>query len=76
MLLHIPHASRSLHIPSMLPSIAAACFWLVVAFNVIDRRPSKAVVYFIFIYFLSLNSTPQTMGRCPPTHSPPHVPLL
>ena len=76
MLSHIPHASCLLHIPSMLPSIVAAYFWLVVVFKVIDRQPSKAVVYFIFIYFLLLNLTPQMMGRCPPTRSPPHVPPL
>ena len=27
-----PHASRSSHIPSMLPSVVATCFWLVVVF--------------------------------------------
>jgi hypothetical protein len=52
MLLHIPHASRLLHIPSMLPSVADACFWLVVGFKVVDRWSSKAVVYFILFYFI------------------------
>jgi len=30
MVSRFPHASRSSHLPSILPSVAAACFWLVV----------------------------------------------
>jgi hypothetical protein len=44
-------ASRLSHLPYILPSVAAACFWLVVVWAVVDRRLSKAVVYFMFIYF-------------------------
>ena len=66
-----PRASRLSHLPSILPSVVAASFWLVVAFKIIDRRSFKVVVYFIYYTFLSLNSTPQTMGRCPPTSAPP-----
>ena len=74
--LRFPCASRSSHLPSILPSVAAASFWLVVALIIIDRRPFKAAVYFIFYIFLSINSPPQTMGRCPPTRSLPSTPLL
>jgi len=62
MVSRFPHASCSSHLPSILPSVKAACFWLVVVWwAVVDRRLSKAMVYFMFIYFLLLNSTPQTM---------------
>ncbi len=47
-----PCASCSLHLPSILPSVAAASFWLVVAFKIINRRPFKAAVYFIFYIFV------------------------
>ena len=67
--LRIPRTSRLSHLPSVLHSFAAASFWLVVVFKIIHWRPFKAVVYFIFYIFLSLNSPPQTMGRCPPTRS-------
>ncbi len=74
--LRFPRTSRSSHLPSILPFVAAASFWLVVVFTIINRRPFKAAVYFIFYIFSSLNSPPQTMGQCPPTHSPPSAPLL
>jgi hypothetical protein len=74
--LRFPRAYRLLHLPSIRPSVVAASFWLVVAFTIIDWRPFKAVVYFIFVSFLLLNSTPQTMGRCPPTGSLPSAPPL
>ncbi len=74
--LRFPCASRSSHLPSILPSVAATSFWLVVALIIIDRRPFKAPVYFIFYIFLSINLLPQTMGRCPPMRSPAHAPPL
>ncbi len=37
--LRFPCASRSSHLPSILPSVAAASFWLVVALIIIDQRP-------------------------------------
>ncbi len=46
--LRFPRASRSSHLPSILPFVAATSFWLVVVFTIINRRPFKAVVYFIF----------------------------
>jgi hypothetical protein len=53
-----PCASRSSHLPSILPSVAAASFWLVVAFKIIDRRPFKAVVYFILYIFFDELAAP------------------
>ena len=74
--LHFPCTSHSLHLPSILLSVAAACFWLVVAFKIIDRRQFKATVYFVFVSFSLLNSTPQMMGWYPPTCSLPSAPPL
>ena len=74
--LRFPRTSRSSHIPSMLPSVAAASFWLVVALIIIGWRPFKAAVYFIYYIFLSINSPPQTMGQCPPMRSSPSASLL
>ncbi len=69
--LRFPCTSRSSHLPSILPSVTAASFWLVVALIIIDRRPFKAAVHFIFYIFSLINSPHQTMGRCPPMHSSP-----
>ena len=56
--LHFPHASCLSHLPSILPSIVAACFWLVVAFKIINRQPLKAMVYFIFFLFVAQFDAP------------------
>ncbi len=64
--LRFPRASRSLHLPSILPFVAAASFWLVVVFKISDRRPFKATAYFIFYIFSLLSLPPQAMGRVPP----------
>jgi hypothetical protein len=64
--LRFPRSSRSSNLPFILLSVTAASFWLVVAFKIIDRRPFKAMVYFMVVSFSVLNWTPQTMGRCPP----------
>jgi hypothetical protein len=50
--LHPPALPRRSHLLSILCSIIGAYFWLVVVFKFIDRRPSKATVYFIFEIFL------------------------
>jgi hypothetical protein len=49
--LRFPRASRLSHLPSILPSVTAASFWLAVAFKTIDRWPFKAAVYFILYIF-------------------------
>jgi hypothetical protein len=64
--LRFPCASRSSNLPSILPSVAATSFWLVVALKIIDRRPFKAVVYLILISFSLLNLTPQRWDGVPP----------
>ena len=68
-----PHASHSSNIPSMLPSVAAACFWLVVVFWFADWQPINATMYCIFIIFALLHSTSQTMGQCFSTPSTPRA---
>ena len=76
MALRFPHTSRSSHIPSMLPSVAAAWFWLVVVFWSANWRPINATKYFIFIIFALLHSTSQTMGQRFPMRFAPCVPPL
>jgi hypothetical protein len=62
--------SRSSRLPSKVPSVAAACFWLVVECFFDDRRPSKATMYFIFI-FLSFHLPPPNDSKTLPPHVPP-----
>ena len=61
-----PHASHSSHIPSMLPSITASCFWLVVLFWSAGWGPINPTVYFIFTIFALLHSTSQIFGTAFP----------
>jgi len=56
--LRFPRTSRSSHLPSILPSVAAVSFWLVVAFKIIDRWPFKAAVYFILYIFFDQFAAP------------------
>ena len=42
MILCFPRASRSSHLPFMLPSIPDAYFWLVVVWKIVNRQPPKA----------------------------------
>jgi hypothetical protein len=49
--------------------------WLLCEPLSIGSRP-KATVYFIYIFFHRLNSSPQMIGRPHPTHSNPHAPPL
>ncbi len=57
--LRFPCASRSSQLPSILPFVAVASFWLVVALIIIDRRPFKAAVYFIlYIFFVDQFAAP------------------
>ncbi len=42
----------------------------------IDRRPPKVTVYFLFDIFFASNSSPPTIGRRPPTRSNPRAPPL
>ena len=45
--LRLPLVEPSFH----QPSVAAASFWLVVAFKIVNRQPFKAAVYFILNIF-------------------------
>ena len=64
--LHFPRASRLSHLPSILPFVVAASFWLVVVFKIIDRRPFKAAVYFIFYIFCRSICRPKGWDGVPP----------
>jgi hypothetical protein len=71
-----PCASRSSRLPFIVPSVAAACFRLLlcVKFSIGGRlwpRPSPSLYFFV----ACLHSSPQTMGQCPP-HVPPRSRLL
>ena len=44
------HVSCSLHIPSMLPSVAAPCFWFIVVFWSADWQPINATMYCILLF--------------------------
>jgi hypothetical protein len=50
--LRFPRASRSLHLPSILLSVAVTCFWLVVAFKIINQQPFKVVVFLYYIFYV------------------------
>ncbi len=71
-----PHASHSSNIPSMLPSVTVACFWLVVVFWFADWQPINATMYCIFIIFAPLYSMSQTTGQSFPMRSTPRAPPL
>jgi len=51
-------ADRPRKLPSILPSIEAASFWLIVAFKIIERRPFKTAVYFILYIFVDQFAAP------------------
>ncbi len=42
----------------------------------IDQRPPKVTVYFLFDIFFASNLSPPTIGRHPPTRSNPRAPPL
>ena len=71
-----PRASRSSRLPQIVPFVAAACFWLVVALKIIIWQSLKATTYFSLFGFLSLDLTPQTMAQSPLTRAPPRAPPL
>jgi hypothetical protein len=54
-----PRASRSSRLPSVVSSVAAACFWLVVVCCFADWRPFKATTYFIFLFFVAQFAAPK-----------------
>jgi hypothetical protein len=64
--LRFPCASCLSNLPSIQPSIAAASFWLVVAFKIVDELPFKAAVYFIFYIFCRSICHPKQWDGVPP----------
>ena len=68
---HFPHGLYCSHLLSVPSYAVSACFWLVVAYKISDQQPSKANVHYIFVIFLLIDLTVQTMVGCPPTHSLP-----
>jgi hypothetical protein len=73
---NVPHTFRPGHVSSPTPpSPSTTTFgWLLCP--PIKRRPSKAKGPPISLFFLSINSTPQTTGSRTPTRSDPASPLL
>ena len=80
MVLCFPRASRSSRLPFIVPSVTAACFWLVVLCFFADCRPSEATTYFIVLFFCHLIRRPQTIAKRSPTrftavtHPPQYLP--
>ena len=69
--LRFPHKSRSSHLPSVLPSIVAACFWLVVVCKMVNQQPSMATFYFFLSLIFVNQFGSQTMAwRLPHTFLP------
>ena len=64
--LRFPRASRSLHIPSILPSIPDTYFWLVVVWKIINWQLPKAKAPHISLFFLSFHLVTQKDGTMPP----------
>ncbi len=64
--LRFPCASRLSQLPSVLPFVAAASFWLAVVLIIIDRWPFKAAVYFIFYIFCRSIRRPKQWDGVPP----------
>ncbi len=62
-----PRASQLAHILSILSSVSDACFWLVVVWAIVDRRPSKGNGVF-YIYFFSLFEFVISNDWTPPPH--------
>ncbi len=68
--LRFPCASHLSHLPSILPFVAAASFWLVVALIIIDRRPFNAAVFYILYFFVDQFAAPND-GMVTPMRSLP-----
>ena len=66
-----PHMSCSLQLPSIIPSVTSACFWLIVAYLFVIWQPSEATMYFIFISFCRIIRRPKRCKNIPPRISRP-----
>ena len=73
-----PRASHSSRLPFIVPSVAAACFWLVVVCKIFNRRPSTPRAQPISLFFSSLASIrrPKQWDNDPHTFRPGRVSSL
>ena len=71
-----PRASHSSRLPFIVPSVAAACFWLVVVCKIFNRRPSTPRAQPISLFFCrsppfdAPNNRTTTPTRSAPVASP------
>jgi hypothetical protein len=71
---HPSHAPRWSRHRSLPPYTNADLVWLVVVYEIFDQCPSKAKVYYNFVFFQRLNCHPNQSNNVPP-HAP-HPPRL
>jgi len=64
-----PHASRSSHLPSILPSVVDPCFWLVVAFRISIGGCIRPRRIFVFIFVRRSVHRPKRWYSVTPTRS-------
>ena len=60
-----PNVSRSSRLPSIVPSIAAAYFWLVVVSKIIDRGRRKPQCIFYYLFFHRSIRRPKRLDGMP-----------
>jgi hypothetical protein len=77
MILRFPRASRSSHLPFILPSIPAdTYFWLVVVWKIVNRQPPKAKAPPKSLFLLSFHLVAPNNGTTPPNAIQPVAPSL
>jgi hypothetical protein len=76
MILCFPHASRSSHLPFILPSIPDAYFWLVVVWKIVNRQPPQAKAPPKSLFFSSFHLVAPNDGTTPPNVIQPVTPSL
>jgi len=80
MVSRFPHASRLSHLPSILPSVVATCFWLVVALQISIGGCIRPRRFFVFIFvqrsvhhpkqWYGVTPTRSVQVVCPPKYLP------
>ncbi len=65
MVSHFPHASCLLHLPSILPSVTAACFWLVFVCVFSGRRLLRPWCISCFLFFIAQFDAPNDGTKSP-----------
>jgi hypothetical protein len=76
MILRFPRASRSSHLPFILPCIPDTYFWLVVVWKIVDRQPPKAKAPPKSLFLLLFHLVAPNDGTTPLTRSNPVVSSL